>query len=46
MDTYDRELISVFFFQSPQLRKNMSEIDSTISPEVQNDDPTSEFLHG
>lgn len=45
MDTYDSEFVSVFLFQSPQLRENMGAVDSTISPEVQNDDPASEFFH-
>ena len=33
MDTYDREFISIFFFQSQQQLENMRAIDSTISPE-------------
>ena len=46
MDPDDGQFVGVFLFQSPQLRKNMRAVDSTICPEVQNDNPALKLLKG
>ena len=38
MDPDHRQLIGVLLLQFPQLRKNMHAVDSTIGPEIENDD--------
>ena len=46
MDTYNREFISIFFFQSPQLRKYVGAVDSTVSPEIKYDYLPTKLFHG
>ena len=45
MNAYDYEFISIILFQFPQLRKYMGAVDSTIGPEIQDNDLPLKFLH-
>ena len=46
MDDDHGQFAGVFLFQSPQLREYMGTVDSTVGPEVQDDDFSPEILHG
>ena len=46
VDSDNHQLTGVLLFQFPQLRKNMGAVDSTVGPEVEDDDLAPQFLHG
>ena len=46
MDADHGQFAGVFLFQFPQLREYMGAVDSTVGPEVEDDDFSPELLHG
>jgi hypothetical protein len=45
MDTDDNQSFGILLFESPQLRKDMGAVDSTVGPEIQNHNLASELFH-
>ena len=46
MDADHNQFFGILLFESPQLRKDMGAVDSTVSPEIQNHDLAPELFHG
>ena len=42
VDAYDDQRVSKFLFELPQLRENVNAIDSTVRPEIEQDDLSSQ----
>jgi hypothetical protein len=38
VNAYDNEPVGEFFFELPQLRKNVNAVDSTVGPEIEQND--------